>query len=122
MTTANTLKIGPYSRPATLARIDGRSREARFRKALRAELVRHVGARPSAVQSALIELVLDTSFQIELMKRSRDVNGALTSHDHRVFLAWSNTLRRSLMQLGVRGQAERAPTLTELLAQPKQAA
>ncbi len=71
-------RIGPYSRPPALARLDGRSREARFRKQLRAELVRHVGNRPSAVLQQLIDLAVDTAFQIELMRQNRAENGALS--------------------------------------------
>jgi hypothetical protein len=114
--------LGPYSRPATLARIDGRSREARFRKALRAQLVQHVGGKPSVTQAALIELAVDTALQIELMKQARAENGSLTPHDHRVFLAWQNTYRRTLGQLGMRGEAPPAPSLADIFATAPQAA
>jgi len=109
--------IGPYARPATLTHIDGRSKEARFKKTMRASLAAHVGNKPSAVQSALIELAIDTAFQIELMKRHRDASGALTAHDHRQFLAWANTLSRTLRQLGMEGAAESGPDLAEYLAE-----
>lgn len=114
--TQHTTALGPYSRPASLSRLDGRSREARYRKKLRAQLVRHVGNSPSATQEALIELAIDTAFQIELMKRSRDDNGALTSHDHRVFLAWQNTYRRTLAQLGMKGASTQPPSLADIMA------
>jgi hypothetical protein len=113
--TASASRIGPYSRPATLSRIDGRSREARFRRDLRAQLVQHVGGAPSATQAALIELAVDTSLQIELMKRRRDEAGALTPHDHHVFLAWLNTLSRTMRQLGLKGAAEHSPSLADYL-------
>ena len=115
-------RLGPYSKPATLARLDGRSREARFRKSLRHELVEHVGGKPSATQSALIEMAVDLSLQIELMKLARAADGALTSHDHRVFLAWSNTLNRTMRQLGLHGVSKPAPTLRDHLAQRQPAA
>lgn len=100
-----------------MARLDGRSREARFRKQLRAELVRHVGSRPSGVQQQLIDLAVDTAFQIELMRQNRAENGALAEHSHRVMLAWANIYRRVLLQLGLTGVADKPLSLAELMAQ-----
>ena len=48
-------QIGPYSRPATLAKLDGRTRESRLMQTARAELSAHVGGKPSAVQRRLID-------------------------------------------------------------------
>jgi len=47
---ANTLTIGPYCGPLTLAKIDGRRREAALMRRVRAELTAHVGGTPSFPQ------------------------------------------------------------------------
>ena len=48
-------QIGPYSRPHMLAKIDGRTKEARLLEAARASLARHVGGSPNDIQRVLIE-------------------------------------------------------------------
>ena len=48
-------RIGPYSRPHRLAKLDGRTREATVLRETREALIAHIGGQPSAVQAALIE-------------------------------------------------------------------
>lgn len=95
-------KIGHPSQPAALLRVDGRSREGRFRKELRAQLVQHVGGVPSATQDALIDIAVDIAIQIELLKTQR-LEIDLTSNGHRMLLAAQNAYRRTLAQIGVKG-------------------
>jgi hypothetical protein len=107
----------PRSGRARLATLDGRTREARFIAALRADLIRHVGGSPSVTEAELIDMACDTAFEIEAMKRRRaERDATLSLHDHKAFLAYQNTLRRTLAQLGMKGAAERPRTLAEHLA------
>jgi hypothetical protein len=116
---ANGHAVPPRRARNGLTKMDGRTREARFVRDLRASLIRHVGSSPSATQAALITMAVDTAFEIELMKRRRaERDATLSMHDHRAFLAYQNTLRRTLAQLGMKSAAEKPPTLAEILAMP----
>lgn len=114
------VQLGPYSRPATLVKRDGRTKEARLARETRAGLIRHVGGKPSAVQSALIEQAVQITLRIASMDKKFAETGTQTEHDSRVYLAWSNSLSRLLRQLGLKGAPERAPRLEDILAQPHQ--
>lgn len=106
--------IGPHSRPAALAKIDGRTRTARLVRDTRAELVAHVGGKPSATQAVLIERACQLALQIALMDAKR---GGLTDHDSRTYLAWTNTLTRLCRQLGLKSAPDRSRSLADHLAQ-----
>jgi len=45
-----------------------------------------------------------------------DEFGEFTAHDSRTYLAWSNSLTRTIAQLGLKGVAAKTPTLAEHLA------
>lgn len=47
-------QIGPHSRLLSRGSIDGRSRSGRFMRAYEAQLVAHIGGRPSSTQQFLI--------------------------------------------------------------------
>jgi hypothetical protein len=98
--------IHPYSRPAALAKLDGRTKEARLMRETRAELTAHVGGTPSATQRALIERAAQLTLRVAAMDRKFAETGAQTEHDTAQYLAWSNALSRLLRQLG---PAVRAP-------------
>ena len=93
-----------------------RTREAQQAKRFRAELVAHMGGRPSTVQRALIETAVQLKFRLAVMDRAFAETGAMVAHDSRVYLAWSNSLLRVLRQLGMRGVAEKPPSLADYLA------
>jgi hypothetical protein len=97
-------EIGPHSRPHMLLKLDGRTKEARLMAATRAELTAHVGGRPSAVQRTLIERVARLKLYIELMDAKAIDAGGLTERDSRQYLAWSNSLRLALRDLGLEGR------------------
>ncbi len=115
--------IGPYSRPASLAKMDGRTREARLMRDFRARLVVHVGGRPSATQSALIDRAMWLALHVAQLDERTAAGGAMTEHDSRTYLAWSNSLTRTLRELGTEGAASPAPPdLRAHLARRNQAA
>ncbi len=115
--------IGPHSRPAILAKLDQRTREARLVRETRADLTAHVGGKPSATQRALIERAAQLTLQVWLFDRKAALTGGtMTERDSRQYLAWSNTLVRTLKQLGTKGAADRPPSLAEHIASRTRAA
>ncbi len=115
---ALTRSIGPYSRPAALAKWDGRTKEARILRETREALTEHVGGAPSAVQRRLIERAAVLTLRVAQLDAKAADAGAMTEHDTRTYLAWSNTLTRTLRELGLKGAAERPPSLAEIMARP----
>jgi hypothetical protein len=109
-------QLGPYSRTAILSKLDGRTREARLIRGTRAALMAHVGGKPSAVQQTLIERACQLQIRIAMMDRDFAAGCVQTEHDSRTYLAWSNSLTRTLRELGVKAVSERAPNLQEFLA------
>lgn len=111
-------RIGPYSRARSLQKMDGRTREARLMRDLRAELFAHVGGKPSATQVALIDRCVWLSLHMAQLDAKAADGRAMTEHDSRTYLAWSNTLTRTLRQLGLEGKALGPPkTLAEYAAE-----
>lgn len=109
-------RLGPYSRPAALRKLDGRTREAKLLHRTRAELTAHVGGSPSATQRALIERAVSLTLQIAMLD-AKHATGGFTAHDAREYLAWTNALTRLMRHLGQKGVAERALTPREVLSQ-----
>ena len=109
-------QIRPYCSQNTLAKVDGRTREARLMARTRADLVAHCGGSPSATQRALIERAVNLSVRVAAMDAKFVEDGTMTEHDSRTYLAWSNTLARTMRQLGLNGPAPRPLTMAEKLA------
>jgi hypothetical protein len=111
-------QIGPYSRPHMLAKIDGRTKESRLMAAARAELTRHVGGSPSHVQRVLIERAARLMLYVEIMDRETLEAGTMSERNSRQYLAWSNSLRLTLRELGVKAApTEKPPDLRDILAE-----
>jgi heme oxygenase len=109
--------IGQGSRPSTLAKLDGRTREARLMRETRAALTAHVGGSPSATQRALIERACQLTLRLAAMDQRFADTGAQTEHDSRTYLAWSNSLTRTLRDLGHKATASAHPTsIADLVA------
>jgi hypothetical protein len=109
--------ISPYSRPAVLAKLDQRTKEARLVREMRAELIAHVGGAPSATQRALIDQAVSLKLHIALMdRRAAENGGAMGEAAGRQYLAWANAFSRLLRQLGTKAAAQRPRSLAEHLA------
>lgn len=93
--------VGPYSRPKAFAKLDGRSQAAKYLKATRAELTAHLGGKLTAPQRMLVERAAKLALQVELMDSRMTVAGAMTDHDSRTYLAWTNSLRLIMRELGL---------------------
>ena len=115
-------KIGPYSSPDALAKLDKRTRESRLLRDVRRELTEHVGGSPSAAQRMLIEQAAQLRLHLAMMDRRTAQGRALTPHDSRVYLAWANSLSKLLRHLGLKGAAARPKVLADHLAQRDTAA
>jgi hypothetical protein len=98
-----TRRAGPYSR-LDLPTFNGRTREGAFLRGVRAELVKHVGGKPSATQTALIEAAAQLRLRISLMDRRFGETRIQSEHDSRTYLAWVGALGRLMQRLdGLQG-------------------
>jgi hypothetical protein len=93
--------IGAYSKPSVLGRLDHRTREYKLMAAYKAELTEAVGGRATNQQRDLIDLAAQLKLRIELMNLRLAVTGDLGDMARRSYLAWVNTLRKTLTALGV---------------------
>jgi hypothetical protein len=114
--------IGACSRAHRLAKLDGRTREARRLRAVTRELTEHVGGadRVSAAQRYLIERTAIDLLRLELLDGEMAA-GTVSNHDARVAHALRNTIRLSLRELGMQAAAAKPPSLAEVLARGKTA-
>ena len=115
--------IGPYSRTDAFNVMDRRTWQAKLLAKTRAELTAHVGGKPSTVQAALIDRAAWLTLYLALLQHRTAAGGAMTDHDSRTYLSWSNTLTKTLAKIGLQGPTEAAPkTLQDHLAQRVRAA
>jgi hypothetical protein len=112
--------LGPHTRQHRLLEgIDWRTRQGQTLIAARAELTAHVGGNPSNVQKALIERAARLTLYIEMMDARALAAGTMTERDSRQYLAWSNSLRLTLRDLGVKAApAVLPPDLHDYLKGP----
>lgn len=103
-------KLGAYSKEIILARPDGRTKEARLLRQMRAALVAHLGgeAHLSAPQRVLIERCAMLQLRVAAFD-AKIVDGTFSEYDSKVFLAFSNSLTRTLAALGVQPAAAAKP-------------
>ncbi|MBV9826127.1 MAG: hypothetical protein JO001_10700 [Alphaproteobacteria bacterium] len=92
--------IGPYSRPASLGKLDGRTREAALMRRVRAELTDHVGGSPTAPQRLLIERAAILALRCAQIDAAILADKALSLHDNNHAIAWHNAYRRTIAALG----------------------
>lgn len=106
---------GPYSKEIFLARPDGRTKEARLLKKMRHELAQHCGGNLSVTQRALIERAAMLQLRCAKLDQRLIQGGEFTEHDSRTYLAWSNSLARTLRVLGLQPGQLQQPSLAEVL-------
>ena len=111
-------KVGPYSRNSTQRKMDGRSREARLLKSMRAELIAHVGGKPSVAQQILIDQAAELRLRIALMEAETLEPGEMTERRQVQFLAWTGALTRLLKDLGLQGVPQTPPSLSDVMRKP----
>jgi hypothetical protein len=109
-------RVGPYCRAISrgaIGEINGRSPEGKFLRRCEAELVEHLGGRPTFAQALIIRRATRAMLQLEKLD-SKLASGNWTDHDARTYGGLSNTLRLCLRELGLRPPA---PTPTSPLAE-----
>jgi hypothetical protein len=110
------------NRANALKTIDGRTREGRALRDLRAQLIQHVGGKPSVTQKALIERACMLALHVAKMEARAAEGRVMSEQDSRQYLAWSNSYTRTLRQLGTKGAPPAPQTLAERRAARVQAA
>lgn len=108
-------KLGPYAKEIVLARPDGRTREARLLKQVREKLTAELGGagRLSAGQRALVERAAYLQLRCAVLDQ-RIIDGSFTDFDSKTYLAWANSLRRALVDLGLKPAAEQTETFADI--------
>lgn len=102
---------------SSVARLDARTKEGRLARAVRAELVEHVGGSPSATQRLVIEHASMLVVHIAAMDRKFSETGDLCAFDSRRYLSWSRALAFALSKLGTKGPKQSAPDLAAYIQQ-----
>ena len=83
---------------------------------VREELTKHVGGSPSITQRLLIERTAWMVLHVSMLDSRALREGGFSEHATKEYLAWSNTIRRSLIALGMKGAAtDDSAALSELL-------
>ena len=80
------------------------------------ELTKHCGGSPSAVQRQLIQRAAILHLRLALMDERTEPDGSMTEKCAREYLCWSNAYCRTIRLLGLKGPAERGPSLAEILS------
>jgi hypothetical protein len=106
-------KVAPSERPMRWAG-NGRSREAQLYRSHRDELIRHVGGKPTTVQSILIHRLAWVQVHLARMDERSFRDGGLSDHATREYLAWTNTVSRMLQALGVENPSAKLLKAPEL--------
>ena len=114
----STTALGPHSRRDKLAVLDRRTREARLMERVVTDLTEHIGGNPTAPQARLIYRIARLELYLTMMDVRADENGGmLTDHDSRQYLAWCNSIRLAMRDLGLEKPATATPSLAEALGQ-----
>jgi hypothetical protein len=115
-TSAQRQRRDKYSAPVRKAGVTLRTIEGRFIRDVRSDLIKHVGGTPSTTQRVLIERAVMLTVQLARMDAKSLSEGAMSGHATAEYLAWSNTLTRTMKALGIKGASERTPSLQDYLA------
>ena len=113
-------RFGPYSRRlrrgAIRDSVDGRSTVGRFIRDLEKQLTDHVGGSPTVVQQLLIDRLIRTTVQIDQLDQKL-LTGTWTDLDVRTHGGLVNRQRLLARELGLKGVAERPPSLSDIAAE-----
>jgi hypothetical protein len=115
-TSAERQRKDGYSRPCRVAGVTTRTAEGRLIRDVRRDLIAHVGGAPSAPARALIERAVMLTVQLGRMDAKALADGAMSDCAARQYLAWSNTLTRTMVALGLEAAAPASPSLADIIA------
>jgi hypothetical protein len=102
-------KIGMYSKPSVLARVDGRTKEAVLMARVRDGLTAHVGGDPTFTQQILIHQAAVLALRVAQIECQLMAGEVLTQHDNTHAIAWANCLRRTAAALGIEPASAKPP-------------
>ncbi|MGH2506093.1 MAG: hypothetical protein ACRDHZ_01520 [Ktedonobacteraceae bacterium] len=105
-------RLTPYGRRI----VDGRSHEGRFLRAARHALIRQLGGNVTPAQATMVERIAWLQLRCSMLDE-KIVSGNFTEHDSRQYLAWSNTLRKTLVALNLELHPESKTTVADILAE-----
>ena len=78
-----------------------RTAEGRRLREFRQGLIDHLGGQPNTVQLTLVDRATVLMHHLNHLDRRAEIEGGLSEHSTRVFLAWQNTLTRTLQAIGL---------------------
>jgi hypothetical protein len=111
-------RLGVYSKPPALRKLDHRTREAGFLAWVRHDLTEHLGRAPTVVEKMLIDRAAILSLRLVKLDQKIIDDTSFTLHDDNHYVAWQNTLTRVLKALGVEAANGGArPTLADIIAE-----
>jgi len=96
--------IRRYSRAKTVGRVDQRTRQAKLMRRVRDELTAHLGGAPTNIQKLMIERCVWLSLRLGMFDEMIAKGEEFTIHDSNYYIAWSNSLVRTLGKLGINEQ------------------
>jgi hypothetical protein len=101
----NSPNLGPYSRQLRRGAIgklaDGRSSLGQYIRHLEAELVAHVGGKPTITERILIERLIKIRVQLDLLDEKL-ARGDWTANDQRTYGGLLNALRLTAREIGLK--------------------
>jgi hypothetical protein len=107
--------VGVYSCNTTLANLDKRSWYGRLIRQVRQDLTDHIGGNPTPVQRMLIERASMLQLRVAMLDQKIIDGEILTVMDNNQYLAWSNSLVRTLAQLGLDATTTPQPIFSDIL-------
>jgi hypothetical protein len=108
--------VGVYSCNTTLVEVDKRSREYCLMRQVREDLTAHIGGKPNPAQRMLIERAVILSLRVAMLDQKIVAGEFLTQLDNNQYLAWSNSLVRTIGRLGINPATAPQPTFEQVLA------
>ena len=109
-------RIGPYSHPTRIAKVDRRTREGKVMHQIAQALREHVGD-PSVPEQMIIETTAFLWVQVNLLAPRVMEGSASSDLGDRQVLAYINQLKRNLETLGLKPEGKGEPRLRDLLGQ-----
>src|SRR5215471_8279475 len=110
-------KHGPHSRGHRLVNLDGRTQEAALMQRVRDELLAHLGHNPSTVERVMSERCCFLQLRLSMLDKKLLSGKDFTQIDSNVYLAWNNSLIRTLVKLGINPSKPRVPSRDAILAE-----
>jgi hypothetical protein len=105
----------PRRRPAHTS-LDARSWQFKLLQKTKADLLAHAGGKPSITARALIERAAWLTVYVAEMDAKARAGELMSAHASHQYLAWSNSLARTLSRIGFQDAASQTPSLADHIA------